>query len=445
VARIASRALFVVALVGLAVFYYYFLGAGPTPSEKVEDLPWWRPMGWALRLEQAPLAPLQEIAAAVEQARHEGRWEPRGLIPLALFTLPPILLGALGFRLFRSALARVLLLATAVTLCAFAYYGWLSVETWQDYSWRWPITLFLTAVYLAVFALAPALVEDLRGRPAAVRALGLLAFAAPIYFMSTEITGTNPRMDFNLDPWPVITLYGFLLFGLVLGVVHLAAGAGVLARRRLAGSAGLVLGVAVAALLAAALRGVPFERTTALRLAVLVLPAAALVAWAGRAGERGAPPSAFLLAGVLMLGTVKAGQSQGEYFQAQARDAIAPAVIAALERYRADQEVYPLELSELVPAYLPGVPRPRVGWFEGAGEDFTYTDLGDSFLLEFSSVLWVQCAYSPAYEEETEEEGEQPGPATRDEAATPAAGAGGEQPERLGAAWSCERKPPRLW
>ena len=430
-ARIASRALFVAALVGLAVFYYHFLGAGPTPSEKIEDLPWWRPLGFALRLDWPVLAPLQEIAAAVEQARHEGRWEPRGLIPLGLFALPPILLGVLGFRLFRSALVRVPVLAASVTLCAFAYYGWLSVETWQDYSWRWPITLFATALYLGVFALAPALLEELRRRPPAVRALGVLAFVLPIYFMSIEITGTNPRMDFNLDPWPVITLYGFLLFGLLLGVVHATAGAGLLARRWLGGGAGLALGVAVAAVLAVALRAIPFEQASALRLAALALPAAALVAWAGRDGARGARASTFLVAGVLMLGAVKAGQWQGEYFQAQARDAIAPSVIAALERYRADQEVYPLELSELVPAYLAGIPRPRVGWFEGDGEDFTYTDLGDSFLLEFASVLWVQCAYSPAYEGDAEEDEEEQ--------------AEQEEPERLEAAWSCERKPPRLW
>ena len=63
-----------------------------------------------------------------------------------------------------------------------------------------------------------------------------------------------------------------------------------------------------------------------------------------------------------------------------------------------------------------------------------YTNLGDSYLLEFSGVVWVQCAYSPAYREETDEIGE-----------SGAASQGSEEQEALAAAWSCERKPPQLW
>jgi hypothetical protein len=132
------------ALLALAVAYYYVLGLGPTPSEKPEDIAWWRPWGLALRSDWPPLAPLQRIAADVEQARHEGRWEPRGLIPLLLSTVAPILATLAGFRLFRAPAARVPILALGLTLSAFSYYGWLDPETWQDFTWRWPAVLLST-------------------------------------------------------------------------------------------------------------------------------------------------------------------------------------------------------------------------------------------------------------------------------------------------------------
>jgi hypothetical protein len=254
-----------------------------------------------------------------------------------------------------------------------------------------------------------------------------------VYFLSTEVTGTNPFLEWNLSPWPVITLYGFLLFGLLFGVIHLAAGVGLAARERLGGTAGLAAGVGGAAVLAVLLRGVPFEQTTALRIALLAVGAGGLVAfgaWRQREGRAALP---FVVAAALILASVKAGQWQAEYFQAKARDEIAPQLIAALERHRQEEGSYPLELSRLVPKYLPALPNARVGWLSDPGEDFTYTDLGDSFLLEFASVLWVQCAYSPPYVEEADEE--------EPEAAAP----GGEDDRMLEASWSCERKPPRLW
>ncbi|MBS1107082.1 MAG: hypothetical protein H6Q91_2584, partial [Deltaproteobacteria bacterium] len=103
--------------------------------------------------------------------------------------------------------------------------------------------------------------------------------------------------------------------------------------------------------------------------------------------------------------------------------------IDAIERYHAEQDVYPSDLAALVPKQLPVIEEPHIGWLDWDEEVFTYTDLGDSFLLEFSGPLWVQCAYSPPYEEEVDEDAVEPG----------------AEPERLEGAWSCQRKPPRLW
>lgn len=438
--RSAMRALYVAAFLGLGIGYYYFLGAAPTPSEKPETIAWWRPAGLALHGGWEPLAPLRAIAADVEKARHEGRWEPRGLIPLALFCLPPIAMTALGFALFQSCVWRVALLALGLTLCAFSYYGLLSADTWQDFGWRWPAVLVSTSFYVALFLLAPAVTRAIRARSTALQALGLTAFAGSIYFLSTEVTGTNPSLDWNLSPWPTLTLFGFLLFGLVLGVIQLAAGVGILASGRATGVTRVACAVLVAAAAASLMRWIPFTTPRAAQIALLAAPAAALAALAGRRREEAAGSAALphLVAGFLILASIKIGQWQGEYFQAKSRDEIASRIVAALEKFRGEQGVYPDELVNLVPGYLPSVPLPDVGWFPGSDEQFVYTYLGDSFLLEFPSVLWVQCAYSPAYRAEGDEGH---GEGVEDKA--PIGSTDGA--ETLEASWSCESKPPRLW
>ena len=423
--RAIVRIVYVLLFAALAVGYYEFLGAGATPSERATAAGWWKPAGWARSLDWEWLAPLQRIGDDTVQARHEGRFEPRSLIPLGLFSAPALALVALGFALFRAALARAALLALGLALCAFAYYGWLDLETWQDYQWRWPAVLLSTAGYLAVFALAPAIVEAVRARSIALQVAAGLAFAAPIYLLSIEVTGTNPSLPWNLSPWPTVTLYGFLLFGLLFGVIHLAAGLGLVVRARLPNARGVAVGALVAAAVAVALQRIPFAETTALRLAVLAIPAALAVLLAGRGASRRVSRVSFLVAGLLLIGSIKLGQWHAERFLARARDEIAPEVIAAIERYHAQHDAYPPELTALVPEQLAAIRQPRIGWLDRDEEVFTYTDLGDSFLLEFSGPLWVQCAYSPPFQEEGED-AEAPG-------------------ETLEASWSCERKPPRLW
>ena len=420
------RLAYLVLFLGVAVFYYEFLGAGATPSERAQHVDWWKPAGWARSLDWTALEPLQQIGDETVQARHEGRFEPRSLVPLAVFALPVAGATALGFVMFVGAAIRAGLLALGLTLSAFSYYGWLDVETWQDYGWRWPAVLLTTSAYLAIFALAPALVAAVRRRSWPLQAVAVAAFVIPIWLLSIEVTGTNPSLQWNLSPWPTVTLYGFLLFGLGLGVIHVASGAGLLVRGKRDGAASLALGALAAAIVAIALHRIPFEQTTVQRLVALAAPAAIVVVLAGRKPAARRPAAAaFLTAGILLLGAVKAGQIHAEWFLARARDDISPEVIAAIERFRDRTNAYPGELTALVPGELPAIEQPHVGWLDWDEEVFTYTDLGGSYLLEFSGPLWVQCAYSPAYEEEKSGDD-----------------AGGE---RLEAAWSCERKPPRLW
>jgi hypothetical protein len=203
-----------------------------------------------------------------------------------------------------------------------------------------------------------------------------------------------------------------------------------------------MVAAALAAGVAFALRGVAFATAGPLQILVLVVPAALLAGWAGWRGAPRVPAIGFGVAGLALLASIKTGQWQGEYFQAFSRDEIATKVIAALEKHRKEHGGYPDELRNLVPHYLPLVPLPRVGWFDSDDEQLVYTLLGDSFLLEFPSVLWVQCAYSPPFRETTGASGDV---AASGEAATGASGPATSEREVLEAAWTCESKPPRLW
>jgi hypothetical protein len=423
---------YVAAFLLTALFYYEFLGAAPTPSEQPDEVAWWRPAGWASVSESPLVEPLQELVEATVDARSEGTTDRSGLVPVALFAVVPIVFIVLGFFLFRSPWARAPVLALGLTLCAFSYYGWLAPGLWGLFSWRWPACLFLTASFSALFVLAPMLAKDLHERPGWLIALIQLLLFVPIYATSTEVTGTNPALYLNTSPWPVIALFGFLLVGLVLAVIHLSVGLGLFVRQALPGRRGLLAGVGMAALLAVLLGEIPFEARNLGNGLVLAAPAGIIALLAGRLemSERVPTAVAFLRAGLVLLACITISQCQAEAFQARARNEIASTVIDALDRYQLDHDCFPDELADLVPDYLTEIPRPQIGWLRDDDETFTYIDLGSSYMLEFSSVLWVQCAYNPPYLGLFED----------DDACEPF-----ESDRSTEGAWTCETKPPVLW
>ena len=147
--------------------------------------------------------------------------------------------------------------------------------------------------------------------------------------------------------------------------------------------------------------------------------------------------------GILIAGIFLANWSAQSY-QAEARDETSPLVIGALEAYRVERGSYPDRLEDLVPDFLPGVPEPRMGLYAHDDERFTYSSFGDSYALEFSAALWVQCAYSPAYDDSFDDV---EGDADDDAVALPDVAAGGPDEEfgSLDPSWSCESAPPRLF
>ena len=418
-----GRILLLAVFAALAVFYYSFFGPAPSPSE-LGDLPWWRPRGWVTRW--SSLSSLRDLARGTGASR---------FVPVLLACLPPLLLTVGGFRLFKHRPLRVLLLATCLTLCSFALYGYLIPGIWTNFSWHWPATSTSMALLLACIALAPSLVEASRTLPLIARAGTGLAAVAVAYLLSTEITGTNPELFYNTSPWPALTLFGLLLFGYIFAGLHASAAVGVWLRGRLGGARGSAVGILAAALCGAATSYGVFQSPSSGQSLALAAVAALYARRAGRAREPRAARElavAQIAAAGLIAASVWIGNSSASATQARIRNETAAQVIAALEAYRIEHDIYPDGLEELVPAQLAQVPAPRIGIFEHDDEVFIYSSYGDSYALEFASVLWDQCQYSPPYVDEEEEGGpesaEDPG-----------------NDDSLEGSWSCGSAPPRLW
>ncbi len=456
-----TRGLYLVVLLALATFYYYFLGAGPTPSE-IEELQWWRPRGWALRWES--------MAALKAMTEEEGSIR---LLPTLLFALPPIALIWAGFRLFQSALMRVGVLGIGLTLIAFAYYGFLVQGVWRFFSWRWPAVTLSMSLLTASLILAPALVRWAAGLRLPGRILAFLVPAVTFYLISVEVTGTNWSLRANFSPWPVLTMFGLLVFGYIAVSVHAATGAGTWIAARFGGSRILRVGVLASAVLAAILTPLAFGmpsfsvdsgdltalvaeiRAYAVLMGLLfvagAIAGAILLRRAGDAEDVAARAKISLAAAAILFGLIwLSDAAAGRDFEV-ARNEVAPEIIEALEAYYAATEEYPDELEDLVPDYLAAIPNPEIGVIRHEGEVFLYINLGTSFNLEFAAGKWVQCAYSPAYSSAWGDDpnGEEMEVAEVETDETPDVGAApdadGDEEEYLEGSWSCEPALPSLW
>ncbi len=438
-----TRGLYLVVLLALATFYYYFLGVGPTPSE-IGELQWWRPRGWALRWES--------MAALKAMTEEEGAIR---FLPTLLFALPPIAMIWAGFRLFQSALMRVGVLGIGLNLVAFTYYGFLVQGVWRFFTWRWPAVVLSMSLLTASLILAPALVRWAARLSLPGRILAFLVPAVSFYLISVEITGTNWSLRANFSPWPVLTMFGLLVFGYIAISVHAATGAGTWIAARIGGSRILGVGVLASAVLAALLTplafGAPSLVLAGLLFVIGAIAGAILLGRAEDAEEVAARGKISLAAAAILFGLIwLSDAAAGRNFEV-ARNEVAPEVIDALEAYYADAEEYPDDLEDLVPDYLAAIPNPEIGVIRHEGEVFLYINLGTSFNLEFAAGKWVQCAYSPAYSSAWGDDpnGEEMEVAEVETDETPDVGAApdadGDEEEYLEGSWSCEPALPSLW
>jgi len=452
------RLAYLVGAVALTVFYYYFFGAGPTPSEYIEDLEWWRP--WGTVMHWPALMDLAQMARA---------GFPQAWVPILLGWLPPLAVAAVGWRIMRGAPGRALLVFLTFLMMSFVYYGLRAEQVWLFFQWRFVAVSASFAAIVTGILFAGSLLDETLRRSRALAAIAVLAAVAGIFLLSTEVTGTNSQMQFNVSPWPIVTLFGFLLAGAAIAALHAAAGAALWIRSRVPGALGVILGLAVAALVAA-VAGVyvftaPPGRFTLALLAVFV--AGIRIAFASRSPEGAARAGLVRFAtGVLLLLAILGSAQIGGFMQRRARDVTALQVLDALESYKKDNNTYPDSLDALVPKYLAQIPRPGVGLLHNQDDHFSYSNYGDSYALEFSSVLWVQCQYSPPYEfaagsGEGEDAEVQDSPYEGQHAPTkgdtPDVGAPKEPTAEdlavkatlakhgLNGSWSCPKEPPKLW
>ena len=452
------RILYVAVAALLAVFYYYFVGAGPGPSELFEDLEWWRPSGSLIRSDA--LLSLAELA---------DRPGPERMVPVYLFWLPPLALTIGGLLLFKSAVMRTFFVWLGLVLGAIAYYGILADRVWSFFEWRFPATMASFVAILTVALFAPSLLRVLTRTPRWIAGSLLFALFAGVFLLQTEITGTDANMRFNISPWPVLTVFGMLLFGYCIASLHVAAGLGLWLSSRLKGAVGAGLGALTAAALAALASIYVFSDPPLTRVVLFAVLGAVymLLAWSLAGGPRTpTAPSGLsrVAAGVLIVVMVGVANQFARANQTAARDETAQVVLLALEEYKKVNQEYPERLKHLVPDYLPELPRPRIGLIDHEDDEFSYSNFGDSYALEFASVQWVQCAYSPPYEfaaydddEEYDEEDDGEMEAWEEYDVDVAAGPSASEVEEeralterlrnagLEGSWNCPKEPPKIW
>ncbi len=446
----------VAGLLLLAVVYHYFLGYGPTASEIYDEREWWQPRGWIHQI--ALFSSLSDMA----RSREARQW-----IPVALFSLPALAGIWAGLRLFKGAVMRSVVMFLCGTIMAMVYYGAIRDGIWRFFEWRFVLVLVSFLGTMVAMFYAPSLLRSLNRGPRALTALVLVAIFAGVFTLSTEVTGTNTDMRFNISPWPVITVFALLILGLGVAALHLGAGAALWVRGRLAPGAASVLAGLAAALVVGGLGAfIPFaaraSNVPGVGLVVALGVASGIYAGAAFALTRPADlrsSGASRIAAALVIAVMVGGSNWAAVsYQKVARDESAQMVLVALEKYKKDTGSYPEKLKELMPSYLDRVPEPQIGLIADEDDVFTYSKYSqEDYSLEFASVQWVQCAYSPPYEfaaydpDEEEEEDEEPEDWELQDVAAAAPTAGQlETQARLREAglegkWSCATEPPKLW
>jgi hypothetical protein len=90
------------------------------------------------------------------------------------------------------------------------------------------------------------------------------------------------------------------------------------------------------------------------------------------------PPASFIAAGAL------------SELQREASITRAKTIIDGADHFRARTGRYPTSSAELVPDYLPAMPRTKMGLL---GSDYYYATRGDGYSLSFELPAWMVCHY----------------------------------------------------
>jgi hypothetical protein len=362
---------------------------------------------------------------------------------LVCFSLPALLLAAGAFAGTKSAIARGITLCCVAAVVLFAFYGEFAPRPWEFFGWRGSATLWLTACCVGFSAAAPFLAASWLRLAWPLRAASYAPFAFAVVALIRNATGTNPQLKYAISPWPAVPVFGIevgalfivaLLTGVAIATFGFAAadarrGNGNAVRRIAAVGLGLAVPLGLLAL-GAWLGMFPFRvgAKTLFGVAVLCGVGIAGVATLGVADDSEAlwrRARRIAVGAALVAVPIVAGQALARLDYYVAREIQARAIIDALARYAERDFLYPDALEDLVAAGdIEAIPTPSIGFGFLNDASFHYQSFGSSFIIEFPAPRWVQCAYTPPYEEEDE---------------------GAETDEPLDEAWSCPSEPPELW
>ena len=419
------------ALAAACALYAFGIHHGIGPGPVGVELRWYEPRGFLLRWGWLAWA--------------------MGSTPLlvATLTLPAVALSLGVVAASASAVARAVSVVGVVATALFLFYGDRAASVWEWFGWRGSAVLAVLAACVGLALCAPLLAASwLRLRwPARIAVYAPFALGAIAFLRNA--TGTDSSLRFNLSPWPAVPVFGLEVAALFVAAWLLGMSValrGVAEWRREPGArsrlaVGVLVGIsAPVALLAlgSELSLFPFRLCGGALVATALATAAAIGLAASPA--LGASAEATRLRSVasgvgalLVLLPILVGKAWARLDYQITREQRAREIIDALQDHFDREGIYPDELDELLEGGgLARIPRPAIGFGFLYDGEFGYRSFGTSFILEFPAPRWVECAYTPPFEDEE-------GGLLEEPAAGPEAGI------ELAESWSCPSKPPELW
>jgi hypothetical protein len=417
-----------VALGGYTIFLHQGLGSAPGGWASL----WWQPTSFLL------LNPTV------------GGWAGIPLFGTLMLSVPAIALAAAVLLGTRSSIARTLAVSLTFSAAIFCGVSFTAGGTWELFHWRLSVVLISIGLAIGTAIMSPALSRALVRRGVFLGLVLYVPIAFAVIALMRNATGTDENLTANFSPWPGITVFGlemgaYTVVGGLLGLSIGLAGLTQLGRR----AAVVLLGVLAGVVFPAIWFHLRFSNTEAGPLVgIAILSAIALgLASITRGGDRAATltrrAAYFALGASLVLIPIFAGRAWAAADYTVNKFVRARIVSKGLASYYAKEGVYPDSLGELTDQnYLEVLPLPRVGFdiLYDTGflptNEFEYRGLGSSYVLEFNSTEWVQCAYNPPWDDAaggSEYDDEE----YKDEYA-------GEDDES-GEAWSCPDTRPALW
>lgn len=388
--RRAAVTLLMGLLAGYAVLMYY--GFGPYPRQS--PVPWWQPRGFFT--ESLLLAPFGE--------------DP--LPAILAYTLPAVGLALAVIVASPSAVLRTAALAVTLASWLFLFYGlrWPGPQIWSFFGWRAGAVMLAMAGVVSASLMSPVLASAWLKRGWMLRVLAYAPWVILVAIFATNATGTNPDLPFNISPWPVVAVFGLDLSASLIAALLACAGLA-LAALRWRDRALWITALGLTAAIAVPVTWVVLDLPSGLWLlaAALAVAVTALVLAARAAGNL--TMGSRSLAGYAALGSILVttplllGTTWKRLDYSTTREVRAQRIIDALAHYYEREGGYPEELDELLESHdINELPTPRIGLAALTGQDFTYQNFGTDYLLEFAAPGWTQCAYSPPWEQDWENE-----------------------------------------